>query len=238
MTRICNQVSLVVRFACETVTSKVKPVGKWLKGEAYFQQKMVGSKPVPGLLTTEEFSLCTADWERRRDHIHSTYGKYKDTEWPKIIGDDRLAHVMSDFSSKKSKNVQNVEKAVSNRIPQLLITTGRGKNQQTAIVKGSTLEDKIIAIVPKPRTVANIMWSPTIGLTQSFFADAAIRLARSRLLKNLVIINEFETAVQKAQPEGWKIYVINKQVIDAAVDLIINLFNDHKEEPEWSGMGR
>lgn len=237
MTRIVNQVGVITRFACESICERVKNVGSCLKGEGFFLQKLVGAKPQAGLYTVAELSLVQEDWAQRRDHVQQTYLKYKDMSWSKMVESDRLSAVMSAFLCKKNSVIQKIEEAVKNRIPQLLVTSGKGKKQQTSICKGSTLEDKISAVVPKPRTVALLMWSPLSGLKQAPFADIVMKLARCRLIKNLQAINQFETELKANNAEAWKVYSANKAIVEAAIDLVITIHSNNSSEPSWSPLG-
>jgi hypothetical protein len=231
-----QKISAIVRAAAQTRAGAIEGPKKFLKGEGYFLDKLVGKKPVMGLYTDEEFARVVAYWSDKQKYIQGTYKALPD-DWGKIVGDRKVAGVMALFSMKTPSLIKDIEDAKSKRIPNLLVFTGRGKNRTSEIAKGSTLQDKIISLGggDNPRLPARILWSPLDGSSINILADFSLKFARSLLLRN----NSYEQYLQglaKIDESSLKLATVLESKIKQVANVVVECYPDHKGEPVWDSI--
>jgi hypothetical protein len=233
-----QRLSVLIRLISQTMGDKVKHVKKFLKGEGYFITKFVGKKPFGGLLLQEEFELLLKEWERRETNVKDLY---KDLEQniklPCAAG--QFKQYMSKFNVELKGDAKKIEETATTRIPQLLVTSGKGKKQQSTISKGGNLPEKLCnpSMNHTIRTAGRVMWSPLMkGVTQNQFIDLAIKLARRRLHPNSLSTKspdeEFENQVKNLVKDE-KIAALVYTTASIAANVYLEIYPDYVGNSAW-----
>jgi len=208
-----QRISVLVRLISQQMGHKVKTVSKFLKGEGYFTTRFVGKKPFGGLLLQEEFDLLTKEWERRESVVKSLYKKLDtNLKLPCMAG--QFKQYMAQFNVGLNGDAKKIEETSNSRVPQLLVSSGKGRNQQPTISKGGNLPEKLAnpQLKQSVRTVGRVMWSPLMkGVSQNQFIDLAIKLARLKLHPDPNI----------SDPDAYILVQIQRITQDTSVEAVV-----------------
>jgi hypothetical protein len=216
----------------------IAPVKRFLKGSGYFLSKLLGKKPVPGIYTAEELDLLNYEWNRRRVKIEEAFNNLHHEFRDYTLG-DTLTSQLQTIQVGVSAPAKQVEATANKRIPELLVTEGRGKAQRKVIAKGSSLPEKLLSINggDSVRTIAKVMWSPTVcsDHTQSHFCDVVLRVAKERYLSKKDVFEtyrELESSGTSLSKQQEAILTI-EPIVNEAVEVYLEIIPDRSGSPAW-----
>lgn len=216
----------------------IAPVKRFLKGSGYFLSKLLGKKPVPGIYTAEELDLLNNEWNQRKLKIEAAFNilhnEFRDYQFG-----ETLTSQLQTLQIGVSAPAKQVEVTASKRIPELLVTEGRGKAQRKIIAKGSSLPEKLLSINggDSVRTIAKVMYSPTVCKThtQSHFCDVALRVAKERYLSKKDVFEtyrELELTGTALSNQQIAIMMI-EPIINETVEVYLEIIPDRAGSPAW-----
>jgi hypothetical protein len=228
----------LVRSCAAKLGCQEAPVVKFLKGEGYFTSKFVGKKPVSGLYTEQEFSILKEDWERRMTETKLKYKKLVSHNLRDAIEVESLSIRVARMQSAHSRPTKVIEEAKSRRIPELLVSEGRGRSTKKVIAKGSDLPEKLISIKggESVRTIAKVMYSPlSEGLDISNWTNLVMGEAR---LTNLRQETLYQTIMAKeranvALSANDRLFLEHYPSIKTAVQVYMEIIPDRTGNSAW-----
>lgn len=239
----------LIRAAAAKCANKIGPTKAFVKSLQELQGKIVGKKPVMGIYTNEEFSLLSKDWEDRMTHIEKEYNSHFGNDSksdasasssssssssssaskgnnPGVFAETMLQGILSQLSVKPVKIVKEVEENAKRRIPYLLEVVGKGRQAKQSIVKGGTLQQKILNKgFEQTRVPAILMWSPLSGITEAAFVGAVQNVVYKKYSKagcnTADEVKDF-VASMATPPKDLEVLATN---ILGAVELYVEIIN-------------
>jgi hypothetical protein len=208
---ILTKVNNLVREAAKARSSRFCSIKTLLVNKQVVLSKFCGKRPVAGLYTQEELAVVNEYYDYKVECITKVYGNIPD-DW-KSFGPSGLHSYFNEFSIKNPAKIQIIEDNRSKRIPELLVVTRRGKQQDKSIAKGSTLNEKLISIDggDSVRTIGRIMWSPLCGVTQINFINQCMSITSEIVHKKNISSSEIISVTlselsggEKDKTQDWK----------------------------------
>jgi hypothetical protein len=222
----------LIKTAARACANKLAEPITFFKKKDYVIQTIIGSPPMEGLLHKCEFEILKQDHENRKLRC----GQYYERLTNDSITVDGLSAIYTDMTTiKKSDEHRRIAEAASARIPQLLVTTGKGQKSKNSIIKGQTLADKCKNINGgnNVRMIAKVMWSPETKITQDSFITIVIKQV------NLIVAANKEGATEKTKQirdnfdmecaKACKSY----EVFATAVQCYLELIEDNEDNASW-----
>jgi hypothetical protein len=234
---VLNRVSTLIREAAKKQISKLTDLRKTLKSEETFLQTFCGKKPVPGLYTEQEFEIVKKFYDKKVNRIKELYSNIPN-DYAKL-GPSGLNSYFKECSIKNIQEVQVIEESKSKRIPDLLVTTRKGKSQVQEIAKGSTLSEKLVTIGggQSVRTIGKVLWSPLYGVNQTTFVQEVLYLtAMARADSKYTLGEHFEIRSQGLEKQGhasFKEIVRVRSDILHAVSTYLDVIPDRMDQDSW-----
>lgn len=194
------RITALLRLAGGHASKKLDDPKKFLKGEGYFLEKYAGKKPIGGLFADEELTVVVRNWTTKSDNIRNAYSRIPNTF--RDLPEGGISAAVAAFNIRAPPLIKDIEDAKSKRISNLLVTTGRGRNQTKEISKGGNLPEKLLAINggDSVRTIGKVLWSPLyVGTTQNEFTDLVMRNANSMLRREGNVLPYLDTLLIAAR---------------------------------------
>jgi hypothetical protein len=231
-----NRISAFIRLVAQKLSNKVAGPKKFLKGEGYFLEKYAGKKPFGGLFTSDEHTLMTQDWENRVLNIKDSYKRIPDNFQDSLMLGG-LGQLMQQFNKKSTALIKTIENAAQARIPMLLVSTGSGRTRRQAIAKGGNLPEKLLNINggDSVRTIGKVLWSPTLGVTQTEYVEASLKLARFKLTRPSELDDLEEKIMegfQRTLQDEIKVRTVISSLFNTST-VYLEVFPDHESSPTW-----
>jgi hypothetical protein len=222
-----DRVQSVVRLAAQNMSHHLGPVRKFLKHKGYFSNKFVGKKPVSGLYTNDEYTLLEKEWESRKVRIEGNFDSLP-VSFKDIGSTSSLNNLLSNVQVGHSKDAKTIEDAKQKRIPDLLITEGRGRTQKKVIAKGGSLPEKLKSVNggDSVRTIAKLLYSPYYngGLSQGDFVTICLTETKD---KNMRYENTYMSELMKqAQDRKSKLTQLQVEAINnyGSIQLVVQTY--------------
>jgi hypothetical protein len=223
-----------VKTNCESVI-----LGKFLKGEGYFTSKFVGKKPVTGLYTDTEYTILKKDWERRMNETRVLYKDLVSHSIRDSVGLETLNILVARMQIAHSAPSKVIEETKSHRIPELLVSEGRGRSTKKVIAKGSDLPEKLISIKggESVRTIAKVLYSPTtiVGTDMQGWVTLVMSEARATNLRE----NTLSDIIKKKDEQNITLtstelaFADNYPAISVAVQTYMEVIPDRLGNMAW-----
>jgi hypothetical protein len=239
---IYARVSEFVRRCALNCAPRLNSLKKCFASEAFFVDKLAGKKPKGGLYTDNELAVVQEFWEKRKQHIGNLYQKLPNdfSEARQILGG--VGVIFEEMNKFNSANIKLIEKHKTVRTQSLLVTSGRGKNQSTAIAKGSSLEEKLLTVSGSHsvRAIAKCLWSPLYKMTQDDFYDNATTVARHIIAKGKSEDDPLNKRVEAARRSGdtnlQTTLLTHEGAIREAASVYLRCYEDRQGEVSWDAL--
>jgi hypothetical protein len=216
--------------------NEIAPVRTFIKGLGFFLGKLLGKKPVPGVYLSEEIQALTEDWSSRKCVIEKKFSMIK-RDFKDYQLDETLTRSLTWLTTTVSDLAKRIEEYAQKRIPELLITEGRGKTQRKTIVKGSNLPEKLKNINggDSVRTIAKVMWTPMCDLTLARFCDAVMSVAKQRNNRKDSILESYNDLIQEGHTLSFEQEAIlsAEHWIQEAVEIYLEVIPDKSGQVAW-----
>jgi len=215
-----DRVQSIIRFCAQSMSKNLGPLPKFLKSKGYFVNKFVGKKPVAGLYTHQELTLLEVEWEARKKAIEAKFDLLP-KDFSTCTKDTSINNHLSKLQVELSKESKVIEGAKTKRIPELLITEGRGRAQKKVIAKGSTLPEKLKHINggDSVRTIAKTLYSPyyNTDLTQGEFVQVCMAETKDRNMR--VETTYINSVCAKYKANSGKCTPLEVHIVDNLSDI-------------------
>jgi hypothetical protein len=234
------RITALLRLAGGHASKKLDDPKKFLKGEGYFLEKYAGKKPIGGLFADEELTLVVQNWTTKSDSIRTAYKRLPDKF--RDLPQGGISVAIAAFNIRSPQMIKNIDDAKSKRVANLLVSTGRGRNQTKEISKGGNLPEKLLAINggDSVRTIGKVMWSPLYeGTSQNEFADIVMRNANSMLQRNgLPYIDVLLNAARDvpARRQEYERLEAIMAPVGQATQVYLECIPDHQGNQAWDSV--
>jgi hypothetical protein len=178
------RISQAIRQAAQLCARKVGSLNKFCRPKGWFLSEYGGKKPISGLFTDLELSSVSDYWESKQSAIASRYD-VRITATPVQVACSShlkgIQDILASFVQTRPTEIKQIEDCVGKRIPDLLVTSGRGKKTSTGVAKGGSLPEKLVNAGggKSIRTVGNVLWSPLyVGYRRDRFTELSMLEAR------------------------------------------------------------
>jgi hypothetical protein len=237
-----TRITTLLRLAGAHASKKLDAPKKFLKGEGYFLEKYAGKKPIGGLYADDELALVVQNWTQKSDRIKKVYKDIPDSFTG--LGPAGISATIAQFNIQTEQRIKNIEDAKQRRIPSLLVTSGRGRNQTKEIAKGGNLPEKLLSIDggDSVRTIGRTLWSPEFtGITQNQFTDIVMRNTVSQLSRRDQILGFFDQQLTyfrdtPGQNASFLAYNAISGAVSQATQLYLEVIPEHRGNPTWDSV--
>jgi hypothetical protein len=235
-----DRLNNLVRMCATNCNSAHVPVVKFLKGEGYFTGKFVGKKPVTGLYTETEYQILKQDWEARMVKTKASYKSLSQQTLNSASGPAGLSTQLASMQSAHDAKSKVIEETKSHRIPELLISEGRGRSTKKVIAKGSDLSEKLISIKggESVRTIAKVLYSPATiagNMTITDWTSIVMTEARNTNLRNETVWDVIQAKIKAKEflSSYEDAYVDNYSAISTAIQTYMEIIPDRTGNTAW-----
>lgn len=233
-----DRLQTLIRLCAQSknVTDRIASPKKFLKAEGFFMGKLLGKKPVQGIYTADELVTLEQEWTERKGKIAKAYGEIPENFSGMALG-DTLNDQLKKLHIGVSSAAKQVEEVAHKRIPELLISEGRGTKARKTIAKGSSLSEKLLNINggDSVRTIAKVMWTPQCGLSQTQFADITMSVAKSKNVQEEDIFSRYDYYVSNGESlSEEQLKVMNSRAwVNEATEVYMEIIPDRAGSAAW-----
>jgi len=235
-----DRLNTFIRSASAKIANKDHGIKDFIKGEGYFLGKLVGKKPVPGLYTASELEILQQDWETRNTATKAKLKALTAMKFSELPLGGTLNNALAKLQTAHTPDPKRIEEAKTRRIPELLISEGRGKLTKKVIAKGGDLPEKLTAIKggDSVRTIAKVLYSPVCNRTIEIndWIHAIMAETRSRNLREgTTFFDKIENKINLKDELTLTEIAITQNVGDmqVAIQTYMEVLPDRFGSPAW-----
>jgi hypothetical protein len=235
------RLSSTVRTLAAHSSGRVGELHNFLKKKGWYVEHFCGKKPIAGIYTEIEMRILETAYTSKQTAIQARYdtigsGSVEIVCQPLVHG---IQDIMSGFVVTRSDRIKQIEDSANSRIPELLVSAGRGKDKKQVICKGGSLPEKLISINGgnTVRTIGKVLWSPEyLGFNRTQFTEHAMAQARSLNIREERNYVSRETERMGAAGQSPNALTFWRDVIphvNQAAQVYLDAIQENLGNPSW-----